>query len=126
MGKPVIRSLLFVPGDSEKLILKALASEADAVILDLEDAVAPESKARARGVTAEALAGAERNGKPVFARLNAFDTGLTRGISPRSCTAGPGAWCCPSATARPTSSGCRIISRRWRRARMFSPALPVS
>jgi citrate lyase subunit beta / citryl-CoA lyase len=79
MGKPVIRSLLFVPGDSEKLILKALASEADAVILDLEDAVAPESKARARGVTAEALAGADRNGKPVFARLNAFDTGLTPG-----------------------------------------------
>src|SRR5690606_30508634 len=44
---------------------------------DLEDAVAPENKARAREVTAEALARRDRGGKPVFVRVNAFETGLT-------------------------------------------------
>lgn len=79
MEAPAIRSLLFVPGDREALILKALASQADAVIIDLEDAVAPEKKAVARGVTRETLMGADRRGKPVFVRVNAFDTGMTAG-----------------------------------------------
>ena len=42
------RSWLFVPADSEKKIARALASEADAVIFDLEDSVAPANKAEAR------------------------------------------------------------------------------
>ena len=54
---PAIRSLLFVPGDREDLVLKAIASAADAVIIDLEDAVAPENKARARGAVREVLGG---------------------------------------------------------------------
>lgn len=74
-----IRSLLFVPGDNEKLILKALSSVADAVIVDLEDAVGPANKQVAREVTGALLSGAERNGKPVFVRVNAFDTGMTAG-----------------------------------------------
>lgn len=77
MADPAIRSLLFVPGDNERLIEKALASQADAVIVDLEDAVAPENKARARAVTSEALAGRAGAAKPVLVRVNAFDTGLT-------------------------------------------------
>jgi citrate lyase subunit beta/citryl-CoA lyase len=44
------RSWLFVPADSEKKIAKALESEADAVIFDLEDSVAPSEKARARDI----------------------------------------------------------------------------
>ena len=44
------RSWLFVPADSEKKIAKAIDSEADAVIFDLEDSVAPGSKARAREI----------------------------------------------------------------------------
>lgn len=74
-----IRSLLFVPGDNEALILKALSSQADAVIIDLEDAVAPEHKMKARAVTRGVLDGADRHRKPVFVRLNAYDTGLTVG-----------------------------------------------
>jgi citrate lyase subunit beta/citryl-CoA lyase len=74
-----LRSLLFVPGDREDLILKALASQADAVIVDLEDAVAPENKAVAREVTREVLTAADRAGKAVFVRVNAFDTGLAAG-----------------------------------------------
>jgi len=44
------RSWLFVPADSEKKIAKALQSEADAVIFDLEDSVAPSQKAAARDI----------------------------------------------------------------------------
>lgn len=73
---PPIRSLLFVPGDSEAKAQKALASEADAIILDLEDAVAPEAKGRARETVRAVLDGADRGGKPVFVRINALDTGL--------------------------------------------------
>jgi citrate lyase subunit beta/citryl-CoA lyase len=48
MGEP--RSWLFVPADSEKKIRKALESDADAVIFDLEDSVAPSRKAAARDI----------------------------------------------------------------------------
>ena len=48
MSEP--RSWLFVPADSEKKIGKAIESEADAVIFDLEDSVAPQQKAAARQV----------------------------------------------------------------------------
>ncbi len=44
------RSWLFVPADSERKIAKALASDADAIIFDLEDSVAPDIKARARDI----------------------------------------------------------------------------
>jgi citrate lyase subunit beta/citryl-CoA lyase len=48
MSEP--RSWLFVPADSERKITKALDSDADAVILDLEDSVAPDMKATARDI----------------------------------------------------------------------------
>jgi citrate lyase subunit beta/citryl-CoA lyase len=44
------RSWLFVPADSEKKVLKALESDADAVIFDLEDSVVPERKQAARDI----------------------------------------------------------------------------
>ena len=44
------RSWLFVPADSERKITKALESEADAIIFDLEDSVAPAQKATARNI----------------------------------------------------------------------------
>ena len=45
-----MRSLLFVPGDSEKKLAKGFQSGADVVIVDLEDSVAPASKVAARAV----------------------------------------------------------------------------
>ena len=62
MSEP--RSWLFVPADSEKKIAKALDSEADAVIFDLEDSVAPSQKAAARDIlkALAASAPAGRNG----------------------------------------------------------------
>jgi len=51
----ILRSLLFVPADSEKKLAKAASVPADALILDLEDSVAPENRARAQGLVLEFL-----------------------------------------------------------------------
>jgi len=64
------RSFLFVPGDRPDRFAKALAAGADAVILDLEDAVAPAGKLAARAAVADWLS-AERK---VLLRINAADT----------------------------------------------------
>lgn len=68
-----MRSLLFVPGDDERKIAKGLASTADALILDLEDAVAPQRKAAAREICAAALRSSDTT-KVLFVRMNALDT----------------------------------------------------
>ena len=69
-----IRSYLYVPGSDPRRIEKALASEADAVILDLEDAVAPNRKEEARTTVAKVLR--SEHEKPVFVRINAPDSVL--------------------------------------------------
>lgn len=51
------RALLYVPGDSERKICKAAGLGADVTCLDLEDAVAANRKADARGVVAQVLLG---------------------------------------------------------------------
>jgi citrate lyase subunit beta/citryl-CoA lyase len=56
------------------MIAKALASEADLVMIDLEDAVAPDAKAGARATVAEALREADWQGRPRTFRINALDT----------------------------------------------------
>lgn len=56
------------------MVEKALSSEADAVFLDLEDAVAPDSKAAARGDVVSALEELDWRGRPGLYRANALDT----------------------------------------------------
>jgi citrate lyase subunit beta / citryl-CoA lyase len=70
-----MRSLLFVPADSEKKLPKALAAGADVVILDLEDSVALADKAKARGHAREVLTSPRRNAK-LFVRVNALGSGF--------------------------------------------------
>jgi citrate lyase subunit beta / citryl-CoA lyase len=72
-----MRSLLFVPGDDERKLAKGFGSAADALILDLEDAVAPARKSAARGICVKALQAANTP-KRLFVRVNALDTGETR------------------------------------------------
>src|SRR5207248_3943170 len=55
MELPHLRSLLFAPGSDGRKLAKALSSAADAVVCDLEDAVAPADKETARDVVAAAL-----------------------------------------------------------------------
>ena len=74
-----MRSLLFVPGDSARKLDKAMQSGADALILDLEDSVAPSGKAAARKVTAEFMAATASEPKRprLIVRVNALTTGMT-------------------------------------------------
>jgi citrate lyase subunit beta/citryl-CoA lyase len=78
------RSWLFVPGDSEKKLGKAAGLGADAVIIDLEDAVAPQAKPAARGLTAEWLRAQRRDvaggaGRPaLWVRINPLDSPFWR------------------------------------------------
>lgn len=71
------RCYLFVPGDNARKQEKSLDSGSDALILDLEDSVAPDAKQAARDITADFLS------RPApmlrFVRVNALDTGLTDG-----------------------------------------------
>lgn len=72
-----LRSMLFVPADSERKLAKAEDSRADALILDLEDAVAPARKAEARAAAAAYLqAQAGRRATQLYVRINPFDAGL--------------------------------------------------
>ena len=70
----VARSWLFVPGDSGRKIERALAGDADALILDWEDAVAPDAKGAAREVTLAALAVARPPAARCWIRVNALDS----------------------------------------------------
>ncbi|MGF1596123.1 MAG: HpcH/HpaI aldolase/citrate lyase family protein [Acidimicrobiales bacterium] len=64
----------FVPGANEKMLNKALDSAADALVLDLEDAVTPENKDDARGVIASWLADVDFGRHERMVRINPIDT----------------------------------------------------
>jgi citrate lyase subunit beta/citryl-CoA lyase len=73
-----MRSLLFIPADDERKLDKGMGSGADALILDLEDAVSAGRKADARAMAAQYLADTRPcEGRPLlYVRINAMDTGL--------------------------------------------------
>jgi citrate lyase subunit beta/citryl-CoA lyase len=74
-----MRSLLFVPADGGAKLDKALGAGADAVILDLEDSIAPERKAQARAAALEFLKATQtKKQRPrLMVRINGLDTGMT-------------------------------------------------
>jgi len=72
-GGHLMRSMLFVPGDRPERFAKAVASGADAVILDLEDAVTPERRAGARAEVARYLSQTVRP-VPQWVRINPVDS----------------------------------------------------
>ena len=77
--KMTMRSLLFVPGDSPRKLSKALESGADALLLDLEDSVAPAAKVHARACVKEFLETRQHPAKPtVFVRINPLDSRLAQ------------------------------------------------
>ncbi len=69
-----MRSLLYVPGISERMILKARDTAADGLILDLEDGVAPDQKLEARATVARLLSEVDFRGKEIFVRINSLAT----------------------------------------------------
>lgn len=68
------RSVLSVPGHVEKMHHKACRSQADVVMLDLEDSVPPEAKETARDLVVQSLLAVDWQDKTVTARINALDT----------------------------------------------------
>jgi citrate lyase subunit beta/citryl-CoA lyase len=72
-----LRSLLFVPGDSDRKFARAKECGADALIFDLEDSVAVSEKASARAHVAGLIEPAAYRAWTCIVRVNALDTGLT-------------------------------------------------
>jgi citrate lyase subunit beta/citryl-CoA lyase len=73
-----MRSFLFVPGDSVRKFESAKKTAADALILDLEDSIAPDQKVAAREITRSMLQ-ARGAAQKIYIRVNALDSGLTLG-----------------------------------------------
>jgi len=91
-----LRSLLFAPADDERKLARLPEAGADAIVLDLEDAVAAGSKQLARERAAEALAGIDFAGLTAV-RVNGFATGLTAGDLEAVCLPGLDAVVLPKA-----------------------------
>ncbi|HEX5369358.1 MAG TPA: CoA ester lyase, partial [Dehalococcoidia bacterium] len=72
------RSLLFVPSNRENMVQRAHQTPADVIVLDLEDAVAPDMKSSARQGLRASIESLNAAGKTVHVRINHLDTGLTR------------------------------------------------
>jgi citrate lyase subunit beta / citryl-CoA lyase len=91
-----IRSLLYVPVSSERFLAKAHERGADAIILDLEDAVAPHRKDAARARLGEAIPMARRGGAVIFVRINS-EPGRIRLDAEAACRAGADGLLAPKA-----------------------------
>ncbi len=117
-----LRSLLFVPGDRPERFDKAVASGADALILDLEDSVSAANKVAARLAVAAWLR-APRGDIATFVRVNPLDSGLLdddiaalHGLS-------------PDAVVIPKAEGAdsvRLLAARLATAGIDAPILPIA
>jgi len=72
---PLLRSFLYVPGDRADRVVKALDAGADAVLIDLEDAVAFSAKEAARRVALDCLRSRSGEGPAVWVRINSGEIG---------------------------------------------------
>ncbi len=83
------RSVLYMPGSRPRALEKARSLAADALILDLEDAVAPAEKPRARELVAEAVEAGGYGGRRLLVRVNGLDTPWGADDLARACASGP-------------------------------------
>jgi citrate lyase subunit beta/citryl-CoA lyase len=74
----LLRSLLFVPGNNERMLQRAGRAGADAIVVDLEDAVPAGEKRAARALVRRELARLAADGAPVFVRVSDVRSGRTR------------------------------------------------
>lgn len=75
---PLLRSLIFVPGNRPNMLQRALSFNADILMVDLEDSVPPAEKAAARDLAAQWIPQLRQAGRRVMVRVNSLDTGLIR------------------------------------------------
>lgn len=117
-----LRSLLFVPGDRPERMEKALTLGADAVILDLEDAVAAEARPRARSMVVDILASADRKTK-LFVRVNPL------GSDDVDLDLNAIAHAAPDGIVLPKAEGAasvEALSARMGARTLFAPILPIA
>jgi citrate lyase subunit beta / citryl-CoA lyase len=91
------RSALYMPGSNARALEKAREIPADALIFDLEDAVAPDAKAQARSQVCEAVKARAYPGREVVIRINALSTPWGVEDLAAACAAGPDAILVPKA-----------------------------
>lgn len=89
-GRPR-RSALYMPGSNERALEKAKSIPADALIFDLEDAVAPDAKVKAREQVCAAVAAGGYGGREVVIRVNALETPWGAADIVAACEAAPDA-----------------------------------
>src|SRR3569833_3124858 len=97
MTRP-LRSALFLPASNARAIEKARGLACDAVVLDLEDATAPEAKAEARELMLETLAKDGFGARTVVVRVNGLDTEWGDADLEAAAHAGPDAILAPKVT----------------------------
>lgn len=85
------RSVLYMPGSNARALEKAKTLPADALILDLEDAVAPDAKETARGLVCEAVKAGGYGKRELIVRANGLDTPWGRADIEAAAKAGPDA-----------------------------------
>ena len=89
-GRPR-RSVLYMPGSNERALEKARSLSADALIFDLEDAVAPDAKPLAREKVCDAVKSGGYGGREIVIRINALETPWGTEDLIAACEAGPDA-----------------------------------
>ncbi len=124
------RSVLYMPAANERALEKAKSIPCDGLILDLEDAVAPDAKPAARDAACAAAASGEYGLREVTIRVNGADTEWHRDDLAAACAAGPDAIVVPkvgsadavlelveamAAAGRRSARGCGRWSRHRRR-----------
>jgi citrate lyase subunit beta/citryl-CoA lyase len=91
MDTPVLRSVLYLPASNVRALEKAKTLPSDALILDLEDAVAPDAKESAREQACAAVRSGEYDGRRVTLRCNGLDTPWGAADLAAAADAGPAA-----------------------------------
>lgn len=94
------RSWLFTPGDSPAKMAKAMNSAADVVLIDLEDAIAPDAKVATRALVHDFLAGHPDRRDRLWVRINPLDSGLALADLAAIMPARPGGIMLPKACGR--------------------------
>ena len=76
INAPLIRSLLFIPGNQPKMLAKASSVRPDAFVLDMEDSVPISEKANAREIVAGHIDNISETGVPIIPRVNSLSSGF--------------------------------------------------
>jgi citrate lyase subunit beta/citryl-CoA lyase len=106
------RSVLYMPGSNARALEKAKTISADALILDLEDAVAPDAKADAREQVRAAVAAGGYGPRELVIRVNALDTPWGEGDLVAAASAGPDAILVPKISTPETLAAIGMRLRR--------------